>query len=335
MQEKQIIECVPNISEGIDKTKIRAIAEVVNSVDQVQLLHIDSGRSANRTVYTFAGTPKEVTEAAFRLIKKTSELIDMQKQKGVHPRFGATDVCPLIPIANISMEETVKYARQLAKRVGDELNIPVYCYEYAAMNKNRKNLAHCRKGGYEALKGKISEPVWTPDFGPALFNKKAGATAIGVRDFLIAYNINLNTTDIKKAKNIAASIRQEREAGKQPFKKVKAIGWFIEEFGFAQVSMNIINYNISPLADVYEKVKAMAHGVGIDVRGSEIVGMIPEDILVKAGQYFIERVESTTHKKQPIDAAIGHLGLNDLYTFNPKEKVLEYVLKKTGSSNEN
>ncbi len=326
MQGKQIIECVPNISEGKDTAKIQAIAKAVEKVEKVQLLHVDSGRSANRTVFTFAGTPKNVTEAAFELIKKTAKLIDMKKQKGVHPRFGAIDVCPLIPVANITLAETVKYAHQLAQSVGKELAIPVYCYEQAAFKENRIHLDHCRKGGYESLKEKITKPEWKPDFGPALFNAKSGAIAIGVRQFLIAFNINLNTTHVNKAKDIAATIRHKREAGIPPFEKIKAIGWFIKEFGMAQVSMNIIDYKISPLAPVFDTIKKLAQEAGTDVKGSEIVGMIPEECLLDAGRYFIGDKQNTA--KQYIHAAIENLGLNNLYTFNPEEKILEYALER-------
>jgi glutamate formiminotransferase / formiminotetrahydrofolate cyclodeaminase len=320
-QGKQLIECIPNISEGRDNTKIEAIAAAIKSVDKVKLLHVDPGNSANRTVFTFAGTPEDVTEAAYQLIKKTSELIDMQIQKGVHPRFGATDVCPLVPVANISVKQTVSYAHTLAKRVGSELSIPVYCYEHAALKKDRVHLDQCRKGGYEALKDKITKPEWKPDFGPAHFNIRSGATAIGVRNFLIAYNINLNTKDVNKAKEIAAKIRLKRQAGIPPFEKVKAIGWFIEEFDMAQVSMNITDYKTSPLGPVYNMVKTLANEAGTTVNGSEIVGMSPEQCFIDAGRYFINDNQKTT--KQLIYAAIKNLGLDKLYTFNPDEKILE------------
>ncbi|MEO6541612.1 MAG: glutamate formimidoyltransferase, partial [Ferruginibacter sp.] len=280
----QLIECVPNFSEGNDLNIIKQITNEIESVDGVRLLNVDPGKATNRTVVTMVGEPGPVIQAAFNAIKKAGELIDMSKHKGEHPRMGATDVCPLIPIANINMEETAKYAQQLAKRVGEELNIPVYLYEAAQPDINRNNLSVIRAGEYEGFFKKIKEPQWKPDFGPAEFDAKRGGTVIGARDFLVAYNINLNTTSTRRANAIAFDVREagrniEKDGKKinQPgtLKSVKAIGWFIEEYGVAQISMNLTNINITPVHVAFDEVCTRATARGIRVTGSELVGLIP------------------------------------------------------------
>ena len=349
---KQIIECVPNISEGRDADKIREISSVVEEIDGVKLLNVEPGKATNRTVITFVGEPEKVIEAAFILIKKAQELIDMNKHSGEHPRMGATDVCPLVPIANISMEECVKWALKLGKKVGDELAIPVYHYEAAAQEEKRKNLANCRKGEYEGLPKKLVDPEWKPDFGPAKFNtsvKKSGAIAISARDFLVAYNINLNTTSTRRANAVAFDIREagriKREGGtlsgkiikdkdgnplKTPglFKDVKGIGWFIEEYGVAQISYNLTNINISPLHKVFNKTCERAIARGMRVTGSELIGLVPKKVLIDAGKYFLKKQERSIgiHESEIIKIAIKTLGLDELSPFNPKEKIIEYML---------
>jgi len=340
MMEKQLIECVPNISEGRDTQKILAIAAVVESVDGVKLLNVDSGKATNRTVITFVGEPKAVIEAAFRLIKKAAELIDMSKQAGEHPRFGATDVCPLIPLTNITMEETVKYAQQLGERVGNALNIPVYLYEYAAKEEKRKNLANCRAGQYEGLTEKLINPKWKPDFGPAAFElaKKPGAVAIGARNFLVAYNINLNTSAVKIANSIAYDIRESGRISNQDnkhrlpgtLKSVKGIGWYIEEFGFAQVSLNLTNIDITPVHIAFEEASSKALKYGAKVTGSELIGLIPLKAMLDAGRYYLKKynkpIEISDNKL--VDVAISYLGLAALKPFNPNEKIIEYKMSQ-------
>ena len=349
---KQIIECVPNISEGRDANKIRIISSIVEEIDGVKLLNVDAGKATNRTVITFVGEPQQVIDAAFLLIKKTKELIDMSKHSGEHPRMGATDVCPLVPISNISMKECIKWAHKLGKRVGEELDIPVYHYEAAAKEDKRKNLANCRKGEYEGLSKKLIHPDWKPDFGPAKFNKsvvKTGATAISARDFLVAYNINLNTTSTRRANAVAFDIREagriKREGGKisgkiikdkdgNPlktpglFKYVKGIGWYIEEYGIAQISYNLTNINVSPLHKVFNKTCERAIKRGMRVTGSELVGLVPKKVLIDAGKYFLKKQQRSTgiHEKEIIKIAIKSLGLDELAPFNPKERVIEYML---------
>ena len=310
---KKLIECVPNFSEGRNMEVMKQITNEIEKIDGVKLLDVDPGFATNRTVVTFVGTPDEVIEAAFQAIKKASEVIDMRQHKGEHPRFGATDVCPLIPISNISMEETAEYARKLAKRVGEELKIPVYCYENAASEEKRRNLANCRAGEYEGLGKKLSDPEWKPDFGPAEFNKdveKTGATAISARDFLVAINYNLNTTSTRRANAIAFDVREKgrpmREGGKPNGKPVldekgepitipgtlpatKAIGWFIDEYGVAQVSMNITNISITPVHIAFDEVCKKAEARGIRVTGSEIVGLVPKKCMIEAGKYFLKK----------------------------------------------
>ena len=349
---KQIIECVPNISEGRDTDKIKIISSVVKEIDGVKLLNIDPGKATNRTVITFIGEPKQVIDAAFLLIKKAQELIDMSKHSGEHPRMGATDVCPLVPIANINMEECAKWAHKLGKRIGNELGIPIYHYESAAKEEKRKNLANCRQGEYEGLAKKLVDPNWKPDFGPAEFNKsveKSGATAVSARDFLVAYNINLNTTSTRKANAVAFDIREagriKREGGalsgkilknddgsplKEPglFKAVKGIGWFIQEYGVAQISYNLTNINISPLHEVFDKTCERAIARGMRVTGSELVGLVPKKVLIDAGKYFLRKQERSTgiQENEIIKIAIKTLGLSELAPFNPEERVIEYML---------
>ncbi|MDD2562698.1 MAG: glutamate formimidoyltransferase [Salinivirgaceae bacterium] len=350
---KQLIECVPNFSEGNDMSVIKQITDQIESVEGVRLIDVDPGKATNRTVVTIVGTPEEVCEAAFRGMKKAQELIDMRKHKGAHPRFGATDVCPLIPVANITMEEVVKYAHKLAKRVGEELNIPIYCYEYAATEQKRKNLATCRQGEYEAVAQRIVTPEWKPDFGPAKWNEstaKSGVTAIGARNFLIAYNVNLNTTSTRRANSIAFDVRErgrvKREGdavtGKivkddkgekvwEPglLKSVKAIGWFIEEFGVAQISMNLTDITVTPLHIGFDTVCDRAHARGIRVTGSELVGVVPLQAMLDAGKYFLRKQNRSTgvSDSELIKIAVKSMGLDELYPFDPNKKIIEYILK--------
>ena len=307
---KKLIECVPNFSEGNDMSIIDQITNEIESIDGVKLLDVDPGKATNRTVVTFVGEPEAIVEAAYLAIKKAAELIDMSKHKGEHPRMGATDVCPLVPISNITMEETVEYARKLGKRVGEELNIPVYCYEFAAFKEERKNLAVCRSGEYEGLEKKLNDPKWAPDFGQPTFNAKAGATAIGARNFLIAYNFNLNTTSTRRANAIAFDVREagrvKREGnpltgkivkdaqGKTvripgTLKKTKAIGWYIEEYGIAQISMNLTDITVTPIHIAFDEVCKKARERGIRVTGSELVGLVPLQAILDAGKYFLKK----------------------------------------------
>ena len=334
---QQLIECVPNFSEGNDLSIIKQITNEIESVEGVRLLNVDPGKATNRTVVTMVGEPANVIEAAFKAIKKAGELIDMSKHKGEHPRMGATDVCPLIPIANISMEETAKYAQQLAKRVGEELKIPVYLYEAAQPDTTRNNLSVIRAGEYEGFFNKIKEPQWKPDFGPAEFDAKRGGTVIGARDFLVAYNINLNTTSTRRANAIAFDVR---EAGRnvevngqkvnQPgtLKSVKAIGWFIEEYGVAQISMNLTNINITPVHVAFDEVCTKATARGIRVTGSELVGLIPLKAMTDAGKYFLQKQKRSigVSEKEQIKIAIKSMGLDELGPFNPEERIIEYML---------
>ena len=346
---KQLIECVPNFSEGNNMEIIKQITNEIESVEGVSLLDFDPGKATNRTVVTIVGTPDEVCEAAFLAIKKASELIDMRNHKGAHPRFGATDVCPLVPVAGITMEETVEYARKLAKRIGEELNIPIYCYENAALIEERKNLAVCRAGEYEGLKEKLSKPEWKPDFGPEEFNAKAGVTAVGARDFLVAYNVNLNTTSTRRANAIAFDIREKGrvkrdgnlvsgkpvldEKGNKVWvpgslKSVKAIGWFIDEYGVAQISMNLTNISVTPVHVAFDEVFKKALERGIRVSGSELVGLIPLQAMIDAGKYFLRKQNRSVGipEKEIIKIAVKSLGLDDLYEFEPEEKIIEYKL---------
>jgi glutamate formiminotransferase/formiminotetrahydrofolate cyclodeaminase len=345
---KQIIECVPNISEGRDINKINTIANVVKTVEGVKLLDVDPGKATNRTVITFVGEPEKVIEAAFRLIKKAAELIDMSKQQGEHPRFGATDDCPLVPIANISMEETAKFAHKLGKRVGEELGISGYFYENAATSSDRKNLATVRSGEYEGLKEKLSNPKWKPDFGPAHYNPQvtsSGVTAISARDFLIAYNVNLNSTSTRRANAIAFDIREngrvklvdgkkvldihgnpERIPGK--LKAVKGIGWFIDEYGIAQISYNLTNISITSMHEAFYETDLAATKRGLRVTGSELVGLVPLKAMLDCADFYLKKQERSLgiSDKEKIKIAIKSLGLDDLKPFNPEERIIEYVM---------
>ena len=340
---QQIIECVPNFSEGNDLNIIKQITDQVETVDGVRLLNVDPGKATNRTVVTFVGNPEAVIEAAFLAIKKAGELIDMSKHKGEHPRMGATDVCPLIPIANISMEETAKYAQRLAERVGKELQIPTYLYEAAQPDKNRSNLSVIRAGEYEGFFKKIKQPEWKPDFGPAEFDAKRGGTVIGARDFLVAYNINLNTTSTRRANAIAFDVR---EAGRNveengvkinkpgTLKSVKAIGWYIEEYGVAQISMNLTNINTTPVHIAFDEVCRKADARGIRVTGSELVGLVPLRSLTDAGKYFLQKQKRSVgvSEKELIKIAVKSMGLDELGPFKPEERVIEYLLKNKADS---
>lgn len=346
--KKQLIECVPNISEGRNTEKINAIANTVTTVKGVKLLNIDSGKGANRTVITFVGEPNKVVEAAYKLIKKAAELIDMSQQKGEHPRFGATDVCPLIPIANISMEETIKYAHLLGERVGNSLGIPVYFYEHTATELKRKNLANCRSGEYEGLKEKLSNPNWKPDFGPAKFTTavaKTGAVAISARHFLIAYNVNLSTTSTKIANAIAFDVREsgriKRIKGKKvldkngkpirvngKLKAVKGIGWYIKEYGCAQASYNLTNINVTPIHLVFEETVKAALQRNIKVTGSELIGLIPLQAMLNAADYFLQQNGQALaiSEEDKIKVAVKSMGLDDLKPFDFKKRIIEYTL---------
>lgn len=356
--KKQLIECVPNISEGRDIKKINEIASVVESISGVKLLNIDPGKATNRTVITFVGEPQQVIDAAFLLIQKAQSLINMSQHFGEHPRMGATDVCPLVPISNISMQETAEWAHKLGQRVGQELGIPIYCYEDAAFEEKRRNLANCRSGEYEGLKQKLVDPNWKPDFGPSEFNDKvakSGATAISARDFLVAYNINLNTTSTRRANAIAFDIREagriKRENGsltgkvindengeplREPglFKHVKGIGWFIKEYGIAQISYNLTNINVSPLHEVFDKTCERAQVRGIRVTGSELVGLVPKKVLIEAGKYFLRKQQRSLgiSEREIIMIAVKSLGLDELAPFNLNERIIEYMLEDQQSS---
>jgi glutamate formiminotransferase/formiminotetrahydrofolate cyclodeaminase len=352
---KQIIECVPNFSEGNDMGIIKQITDCMLTVEGVKLLDVDPGKATNRTVVTIVGEPNQVVEAAFLGIKKAAEIIDMRKHKGEHPRMGATDVCPFVPISGITMEETVIYARKLAEKVGNELNIPVYCYENAAFTEERRNLATCRAGEYEGLQKKLSDPHWKPDFGPAEFNAGAGATAIGARDFLVAYNINLNTTSTRRANAVAFDIREKGrpvregnpitgkikkdENGNQimipgSLKACKAIGWFIEEYGIAQVSINLTNISITSVHAAFEESCNKAQERGLRVTGSELVGLVPLKAMIDAGKYFLRKQQRSVgvSETELIKIAVKSLGLDDLKPFNPREKIIEYVMEDMEAS---
>ena len=355
---KQLIECVPNISEGRDIEKINEIAHIVETVEGVKLLDIDPGAATNRTVITFVGEPEPVIEAAFKLIKRASELIDMSQHSGEHPRFGATDVCPLVPIAGISLEETAKYAHKLGERVGTELGIPGYFYENAAKQDIRKNLANCRSGEYEGLKEKLNNPEWTPDFGPSKYTesvKSTGVTAISARDFLVAYNINLNTTSTRRASAVAFDIREAgrikregdtitgkivKDADGNPvkvpgqLKAVKGIGWFIEEYGIAQISYNLTNISITSVHEAFDKTVIAAQQRGLRVTGSELIGLIPLKAMLDAADYFLVKQERSlgVSEEEKVKIAVKSLGLDDLKPFNPNEKIIEYVLRDASTT---
>lgn len=337
---KRIIECVPNFSEGRDMVVIKHITDVIESVEGVKLLDVDPGRDTNRTVVTFVGDPESVSEAAFLAVKKASELIDMSKHKGAHPRMGATDVLPFIPVSGITMEETVVYARRVAERIGNELGIPVYCYENAALSEQRRNLANCRAGEYEGLARRFADPLWKPDFGPAVHNIRSGATAVGARDFLVAYNINLNTTSTRRANSVAFDVREKGRMVKNEkgvsvnipgsLKNVKAIGWYIEEYGIAQISMNLTNISVTPVHIAFDEVCRKAEARGMRVTGSELVGLIPMKSMLETGRYFLQKQERSTGipDEELINIAIRSLGLNDIHPFRPEEKIIEMVMEK-------
>ena len=352
---EQLIECVPNFSEGLDLSIIKQITDECEKVDGIKLLNVDPGKTTNRTVVTFVGNPQAVIDAAFNAIKKAGELIDMSKHKGEHPRMGATDVCPLIPIKNISLQQTAIYAQKLAKRVGEELNLPIYLYEEAQTNKKRSNLSEIRAGEYEGYFKKILLPEWKPDFGPQIFDEKRGATVIGARDFLVAYNINLNTTSTRRANSIAFDVR---EAGRVlrdgdpitgkvilnadgspksipgSLKSVKAIGWFIQEYGVCQISMNLTNINITPIHIAFDEVVKKASERGIRVTGSELIGLIPLKGMLDAGKYFLNKQKRSVgvSESELIKIAVKSMGLDELAPFNPNERIIEYVLKNTADS---
>ena len=349
---KQLIECVPNFSEGRNLEVIKQITNEIETVEGIKLLDVDPGASTNRTVVTFVGEPADVLEAAFRGIRKAQELIDMRNHHGDHPRFGATDVCPLVPVAGITMEETAEYARKLAERVGKELNIPVFCYENSAFKPERRNLANCRQGEYEALKERIVTKEWKPDFGPNKFTEsvaKSGASAIGARDFLIAVNYNLNTTSTRRANAIAFDVREKgrpkregnpitgkivKDANGNPvmlpgtLKGTKAIGWFIKEYGIAQVSMNITSIRETPLHVAFEEVCKKAAARGIRVTGTEIVGLVPKSVLIDAADYYLAKQQRSLgiDEAEKMKIAIKSMGLDDLKPFDPAEKVIEYMI---------
>lgn len=348
--KKQLIECVPNFSEGRNSQIIKQITDQIEKVKEVKLLNVDPGKATNRTVVTFVGDPESVIEAAFRAIKKASEVIDMRHHHGEHPRMGATDVCPLVPISNISMEEVVEFAHRLGYRVGEELGIPGYYYEYAAKSPERKNLAYCRTGEYEGLKKRLSDSKWTPDFGPARFNARTGATAIGARDFLVAYNINLNTTSTRRANSIAFDIREKgrikrkgdpltgsivRDENGNPvyqpgsLKNVKGIGWYIEEYGIAQLSFNLTNVNETPIHVAFEEAVKKAELRGVRVTGSELIGLVPLSAMLDAGKYFIAKQKRSIGipEEEIIKIAIKSLGLDELAPFKPGERIIEYMLE--------
>ena len=353
---QKLIECVPNFSEGRDQNIIRQITDVIASVDGVSLLDVDPGASTNRTVVTFVGSPDAAVEAAFRAIKKAAELIDMRKHKGAHPRMGATDVCPFIPVSNVSWDEAIACANRLGPRVGDELKIPVYLYEKAAKNKSRSNLSVVRAGEYEGFFEKIRQPKWKPDFGPDVFNEKSGATVIGVRDFLVAYNVNLNTKSVRRANSVAFDVREQgrvqtedgtpsgkplMDANGEPIripgmlKHVKAIGWFVKEYGIAQVSMNLTNIEETPLHAAFDACCESAARRGLRVTGSEIVGMVPKKCLVDAGRYFLRKQKWSegVSDEELIDIAIRSMGLSELKPFDPKEKVIEFKIESAEPKN--
>ena len=344
-----LIECVPNFSEGNDLDVIRQITAAIESVDGVKLLDVDPGKATNRTVLTFAGAPEDVVEAAVSCVRKAAELIDMSKHSGEHPRFGATDVCPLVPIAGLTMQETVVYARELARRLGEEVGISVYCYEHAATRPERRNLADVRAGEYEGLPQKLADPEWAPDFGPSEFNARSGATAVGARDFLVAYNVNLNTTSTRRANAIAFDVREKgrmkrsgnpltgeivRGTDGEPewmpgsLKSVKAIGWYIDEYGVAQISMNLTNISVTPVHVAFDECVERARDRGIRVTGSELVGLIPLQAMLDAGRHYLRKQRRSTgvSDAELIKIATKSMGLDELGPFDPDKKIIEYVL---------
>ena len=344
---QKIVECVPNFSEGRDLALIEKITSCIAQVEGVTLLDVDPGADTNRTVVTFVGGPEAAVEAAFQGIKRASELIDMRKHKGAHARMGATDVCPFIPVSDMTMEECADLSRMLGKRVGEELNIPVYLYEYSAATPERENLANIRAGEYEGLSEKLKDPHWKPDFGPAEFNARSGATVMGARKFLIAYNVNLNTRDTKKATDIALEIREAGRNARDPetnkfirdengtpitrpgtLKAVKAVGWYIDEYNMAQISMNLVDMEVTPFHIAFDEVVKEADLRGLRVSGSELVGLIPLSAMLDAGKYFLTKQNSSTavSNAELIRIAIQSLGLNEISPFNPQERIIEYQL---------
>ena len=350
MLRMKLVECVPNFSEGRDMAVIDRITGEIESTEGAKLLDVDPGKDTNRTVVTFIGSPDAVVEAAFKAIARAAEVIDMSKHNGAHPRMGATDVCPFVPVSEITMEECAELARRLGARVGEELGIPVYLYEHAASVPERQNLANIRAGEYEGLPDKLKDPAWKPDFGPARFNAKAGATVIGAREFLIAYNVNLNTRDTRVAREIAFTIREKGrlkrddsgqvirddsgKALKEPgiFKACKAVGWYMEDFGRAQVSINLVDYKITPPHLVFDECCRIAGEMGARVTGSELVGLIPLEAMLTAGRYYLEKLGKTkgVPESELIHTAILSMGLGDLYPFEPEKKIIEYQFDRGG-----
>ncbi len=334
----QQIECVPNFSIGRDPDLINQIVQAIISIPEVRLLHVDSGYDANRTVFTFIGTPEAVIDSAFKATKVAVALYDMAQHRGKHPRMGVLDVCPLIPLTDIDKEELNPYVHVLAQRIGRELSIPCYLYEYSAQKDNRKNLAEIRKGEYEGWEEKIKLPGWEPDYGPTAFNAHTGVSAIGVRDFLLAYNVNLQNNDLQAAQRIAANVRESgriirdedgvRRRIPGRCQALKAIGWRIEDFNKAQVSMNLVDINTTGLHQAFEACKAEAQALGIEISGSELIGMAPLSVFLEAGLYFAKKQDITSNlsERQLIAIAIESLGLNDLKPFDPDEKIIEYKM---------
>lgn len=339
MSANRIIECVPNFSEGRDMNIIKQITDVIESVDGVRLLDVDPGKDTNRTVVTFVGSPEAVCDAAFLAVKKASEVIDMSKHSGAHPRMGATDVCPLVPVSGVTMEETVEYARALAGRIGKELALPVYCYEEAAFEDKRRNLASVRSGEYEGLVKKLADPAWKPDFGLAEFNARSGAVIVGARDFLVAYNVNLNTTSTRRANAIAFDIRERGREVKDKdgnkivipgsLKAVKAIGWYIPEYGIAQISINLTNIRVTPMHVAFDEVCKKAADRGVRATGSELVGLVPLNAILDAGKYFLHKQQRSAgvSDEELIKIAVRSMGLDELRPFKPEEKIIEYLLQ--------
>jgi len=345
----RLIECVPNFSEGRDMAVIGQITAEIEAVEGATLLDVDPGAATNRTVVTFVGAPDVVLDAAVRAVRKAAELIDMSKHSGEHPRFGATDVCPLVPISGVTMEETAEYARELARRLGEEVGISVYCYENAALIDERKNLAVVRQGEYEALPERLLDPRWKPDFGPAEFNAQSGATAVSARDFLVAYNVNLNTTSTRRANAIAFDVREKgrqkregdgltgpvvKDADGNPvwipgsLKCCKGIGWFIEEYGVAQISMNLTNISVTPVHIAFDECVAKAHARGVRVTGSEVVGLVPLSVMLDAGRHYLRKQQRSTgiSDRELVHIAVKSMGMDELAPFDPDEKIIEYKL---------
>lgn len=348
----KLVECVPNFSEGRDREKINTITKEIESTPQVTLLDVDPGESTNRTVVTFIGTPEGVKQAAFKAIKKASEILDMTKHKGAHSRIGATDVCPFVPVTGVTMEDCIQLAHELGERVANELNIPVYLYEEAAQKPERKNLATIRQGEYEGLAEKLKDPEWAPDHGKPVFNPKSGATVIGAREFLIAYNINFNTKDRRLAHEIALNIREKGRAKRDKkgkiirdadgkaikvpgkFKDIKAVGWYVEDYGIAQLSINFTNYKISPPHIVFDEVIKEAEKLGLRATGSELVGLIPKEAMLMAGRHYLKKQGKNpgVPEEELIRVAAISLGLNDVAPFDPAKKIIEYQFKEVENS---